>query len=172
MTDHADDHHHAHDSDRVSVGLVTVSSSRSPAEDEAGEAAAAAFSAAGHEVVERDLVPDEIDAIRATVTGLVGRTDAELIVTMGGTGVTPDDVTPEALAPLFDRQLPGFGEQFRARSVEDIGPRAITSRATAGLVEDVPVFATPGSTAAVELAVDSLIAPVAGHLVGLAQRDA
>lgn len=173
--DHGHDHddgHHAHDVASVGVALVTISSTRSLSEDDAGDAAQTAVEAADHEVVERELVTDDVAAIRATVTALVDQPDVDLVVTLGGTGITPDDVTVEALAPLFDAELPGFGERFRARSVDEIGPRAIASRATAGVIDGVPTFAAPGSTGAAELATEELIAPVAGHLVGLAGRSA
>lgn len=176
MSPHEHDHdehgsHHAHDADAVGVAIVTVSSTRGPGEDTAGDTAAAAFDAAGDDVIVRELVPDDRRAIRDTVTALADRGEVELIVTLGGTGITPDDVTPEALQPLFEPHLPGFGERFRAHSADEIGPRTIASRATAGVIDGTPTFVAPGSRGAAETAVESLIAPVAGHLVGLVGRS-
>lgn len=172
--DHHDgDHgHHHHDVDSVAVGIVTVSSSRSLDEDPSGDYIASAFEDAGHEVVVRDLVPDEYDSVQGTVDRLARRKDTDVVVTTGGTGVTPDDVTPEAVSPVFSKTLPGFGELFRRRSAEEIGTRSIASRATAGVAADTPVFCLPGSEHAVRLGVDEIILSEVGHLVGLSRRTA
>jgi len=166
----ADHDHHHHDADSVAVAVVTVSSSRSLDEDPSGDHVAAAFEEAGHEVAVRELVPDEYDSVQGTVDRLARREDTDVVVTTGGTGVTPDDVTPEAVKGLFAKTLPGFGELFRRRSVEEIGTRTIGSRATAGIVSDAPVFCLPGSENAVRLGVDEIVLPEVGHLVGLAGR--
>jgi molybdenum cofactor biosynthesis protein B len=92
-------------------------------------------------------------------------------VTTGGTGVTPDDVTVEAVQPLFDKRLTGFGELFRRRSEAEIGTRIVGTRAIAGIADSVPVFCLPGSQSAVELGMTEIILPEAGHLAGLARRD-
>jgi len=167
-----DDHHdhHDHDADAVAVGVVTVSSSRSMDDDPSGEYLVSAFEEAGHEVVVRELVPDEYDSVQGTVDRLARRKDTDAVVTTGGTGVTPDDVTPEAVKGLFTKTLPGFGELFRRLSYEEIGTRTIGSRAIAGVVTATPVFCLPGSENAVRLGVDEVILPEIGHLVGLAGR--
>ncbi len=171
--DHGGDHdHHHHDADSVAVAVVTVSSSRSLDEDPSGDHVAAAFEEAGHEVATRELVPDEYDSVQGTVDRLARREDTDVVVTTGGTGVTPDDVTPEAVKGLFAKTLPGFGELFRRRSVEEIGTRTIGSRAIAGIVSATPVFCLPGSENAVRLGVDEIVLPEVGHLVGLAGRGA
>lgn len=166
---HDHDDHHAHDVSSVAVAIVTISSTRDPAEDVAGDTATETLEAAGHEIVARELVADDVTAIRTVVTSLVHDEEAEVVVTLGGTGITPDDVTVDALRPLFDAELPGFGERFRARSADEIGPRAMASRATAGVIDGVPTVLAPGSEGAAELAA-TLLAPVVGHLVGLARR--
>ncbi|WP_280587495.1 molybdenum cofactor biosynthesis protein B [Halorubrum sp. Boch-26] len=169
--DHEGDHgHHHHDADSIAVAVVTVSSSRSLDEDPSGDYVAAAFEEAGHEVAVRELVPDEYDSVQGTVDRLARRKDTDVVVTTGGTGVTPDDVTPEAVAGLFAKKLPGFGELFRRLSQEEIGTRTIGSRATAGIASATPVFCLPGSENAVRLGVDEIILPEVGHLVGLAGR--
>ena len=166
---HAHDHHH-HDADSIAVAIVTVSSSRSLDEDPSGDHVAAAFEEAGHEVAVRELVPDEYDSVQGTVDRLARRKDTDVVVTTGGTGVTPDDVTPEAVAGLFAKELPGFGELFRRLSQEEIGTRTIGSRATAGIASATPVFCLPGSENAVRLGVDEIVLPEVAHLVGLAGR--
>lgn len=165
-----DDHHH-HDAETVSVAVVTVSSSRSlDSGDTSGEYVETAFEEAGHAVAVRELVPDEYDSVQGTVDRLARRNDTDVVVTTGGTGVTPDDVTPDAVQPLFAKTLAGFGELFRRLSYEEIGTRTIGSRATAGIVAGTPVFCLPGSENAVRLGVDELLLPEVGHLVGLAGR--
>ena len=166
---HDHDHHH-HDADSIAVAVMTVSSSRSLDEDPSGDYVAAAFEEAGHEVAVRELVPDEYDSVQGTVDRLARREDTDVVVTTGGTGVTPDDVTPEAVAGLFAKKLPGFGELFRRLSQEEIGTRTIGSRATAGIASATPVFCLPGSENAVRLGVDEIILSEVGHLVGLADR--
>ncbi|MEZ3164377.1 molybdenum cofactor biosynthesis protein B [Halorubrum sp. RMP-47] len=168
--DHDGDHHHHHDAESVAAAVVTVSSSRSTDEDPAGDYIADAFEEAGHEVVVRELIPDDYDSVQGTVDRLTRRKDTDVVVTTGGTGVTPDDVTPEAVRGLLAKRLPGFGELFRRRSVEEVGTRTIGSRATAGVVSATPVFCLPGSENAVRLGVDEIILPEVGHLVGLAGR--
>lgn len=168
--DHEHDHHH-HDADSVAVAVVTVSSSRSLDEDPSGDHVASAFEEAGHEVVIRELVPDEYDSVQGTVDRLSRRKDTDTVVTTGGTGVTPDDVTPEAVDGLFSKKLPGFGELFRRLSYEEIGTRTIGSRAVAGIAAGTSVFCLPGSENAVRLGVGEIILPEIGHLVGLAGRD-
>lgn len=161
----------------LQVGILTVSSSRAKAAadgeepaDPGGDTAAAAFEAAGHRVVERVLVPDGIGPIQRGLDDLLDDPTVDLVVATGGTGPTVDDVTPQAAAARFDRELPGFGELFRQLSYAEIGPRTVATRATGGIARDTPVFVVPGSTNAVELAVDSIVVEEAPHLVGLATR--
>ncbi|WP_353634333.1 MogA/MoaB family molybdenum cofactor biosynthesis protein [Halobacterium sp. NMX12-1] len=168
--DEADHDHHHHDVERVGVAILTVSSSRSLDDDPAGDAIAAAFEADGHEVVTRELVRDSYDRVQGGIDNLAGRGDVDVVVTTGGTGVTPDDVTVEAAEPLFEKELPGFGELFRRRSYEEIGEKVVATRATAGVADGVPVFCLPGSEHAAELGSEDVIVPEIGHLVGLASR--
>lgn len=163
--------HHARDVDTVGFGLLTVSTSRTLEDDATGDALEESIDAAGHVVATRNLVTDEAAPIRAAVEAMVEDDSVECVVTNGGTGLTPDDVTVEAVAPLVDRRIPGFGELFRYRSYEDVGVLAMFSRATAGVADGVPVFCLPGSTDGATLAVEELILPVAGHLVAIAGRE-
>ena len=174
------DHAHASDVDSVGVGVVTVSSSRSLDDDPSGDAIVEAFESAGHEVATRELIPDSFDRVQGTVTNLVSRDDVDFVVTTGGTGVTPDDVTVEAVRPLLGKMLPGFGELFRRLSYEEVGTSVVVTRAIGGIAEDepddaghergVPVFCVPGSENAVRLASEEILVPEAEHLVGLARR--
>jgi molybdenum cofactor biosynthesis protein B len=167
---HDHDHHHAHDAESVAVAVVTVSSSRSIEEDASGDLIVEAFEDAGHEIAVRELVDDDFDGVQGTVDRLARRDDTDAIVTTGGTGVTPDDVTPEAVDPLFEKDLPGFGELFRRLSTEEVGTRTVGSRATAGVVDGTVVCCLPGSENAVRLGVEEIILPEIGHLAGLADR--
>ena len=108
--------------------------------------------------------------MQAAVDNLAGRDDVDVVVTTGGTGVTPDDVTVDAARPLFGKELPGFGELFRRLSAEDIGAKVVGSRATAGVVDDTLVFCLPGSEHATTLGTEDVILPEITHLVGLATR--
>jgi molybdenum cofactor biosynthesis protein B len=150
--DHSHDHHH-HDVETLGVGVVTVSSSRSIDDDDAGDVLVAAFEDAGHEVSVRELVADDFDGVQSTMNRLVDRDDVDAVVTSGGTGVTPDDVTVEAVEDLASKTLPGFGELFRRLSADEIGTRVVATRATAGIVDSTPICCLPGSENAARLGV-------------------
>jgi molybdenum cofactor biosynthesis protein B len=163
------DHHH-HDRDELGVAVLTVSSSRSLDEDAGGDRIVDALEGAGHGITTRDLVGDDYDTVQGSVERLVDRDDTDVVVTTGGTGVTPDDVTVEAVRPLLSKELPGFGELFRRRSYEEVGTMVVATRATAGVADGVPVFCIPGSENAAALGAE-LVVSTAGHLAGLASRD-
>jgi len=168
--DHDHDHHH-HDVSELGVAVLTVSSSRSLDDDPAGDAIADIVKGAGHEVSIRELVRDDYDGVQDTVDRLVDREDTDCVVTTGGTGVTPDDVTIEAVDPLFDKRLPGFGELFRRLSYDEIGTKVVGTRAVAGVADGVPVFCLPGSENAARLGTGEVVVEEAPHLAGLAARD-
>ncbi|HEV8631587.1 MAG TPA: molybdopterin-binding protein [Thermoanaerobaculia bacterium] len=147
-----------------------MSSSRALADDAGGARLAALLAAAGQERVVRRLVADDGAAITAAVAELLAAPEVDVVVVTGGTGVSLSDVTPEAVAPLLERPLPGFGELFRALSFAEVGAAAILSRAFAGVAAGKAVFVLPGSPAAAELGLSRLILPVAGHLVGQLRR--
>lgn len=156
--------------DPLYIGIVTVSSSRNLDDDPGGDTAAKLVRDAGGHVTARDIVVDDFAAIRGTVDRLTSRDDVDCVVITGGTGMTMDDVTPTACEGLFEREIPGFGELFRSISYEEIGHRAMASRAIAGVVSGTPVFCLPGSSAAVETGLSKLVLPEAPHLAGLATR--
>jgi molybdenum cofactor biosynthesis protein B len=167
--DHSDHHHE--DPDGLGFAFLTISTSRTLDEDPAGDAGVELLEAADHDIVTRDLIPDERDRIQGMVDTLSKREDVDCVLTSGGTGVTPDDLTVEAVRPILDRELPGFGELFRDMSRAEVGTRAMHSRATAGISGGVPIFLLPGSKNAVQLAVADLIVPEAPHLVAMATRE-
>lgn len=169
--DHGHDSHHAPDVDELHVGIVTISSTRDIESDHAGDSVIELVEATGHVVETRELIRDDLDGIQSTVDRLANNDDIDCIITMGGTGVTPDDVTIEAVQPLYDKELPGFGELFRTLSFEEIGSRVIATRASAGIVDGVPVFSLPGSENASVLGTSEIILEEAPHLAGLAPED-
>ena len=165
------EHHAAAGRRAVDVHLVVVSTSRDEANDRSGPALAEAFEGCGHRVLGKTMVPDDVVAVRAVVAGLVGQ-GAEAVVLSGGTGISARDGTIEAVQPLFDKELPGFGELFRYLSFKEIGSSAMLSRAVAGLVDRTFVFALPGSPAACRLAVNKLIGRELAHLVRELHKEA
>jgi molybdenum cofactor biosynthesis protein B len=143
----------------LGVLVITVSDTRTPATDTSGRLAAETLAAAGHRVVGPDIVPDETERIRSRVAEAVLDPELDVVLLTGGTGVTARDVTPEALAPLVTKPVPGFGELFRMLSYAEIGAATIQSRAEAALCGTTLVFALPGSTGAVRLALEKIIVP-------------
>jgi molybdenum cofactor biosynthesis protein B len=147
------------------VITVTVSDTRTEADDLSGRALVEELSAFEH--VRHVIVPDDPDRIGALLRDVVAAREADGVVCTGGTGIAPRDRTYEAVASMFDKTLDGFGEAFRRLSWEQIGPRAILSRAVAGTVGTCVVFLLPGSEKAARLGARELIAPVLAHAVDL-----
>lgn len=126
---------------------------------------------AGHRVEETAVVPDDVATIRRAVRRMLALPGVDVVVLTGGTGFSPRDVTIDAVQPLLDQPVEGFGELFRALSYQQVGAAAMLSRATAGLAGGKAVFLLPGSPKAVSLAMEKLILPEAGHLLGQARRE-
>ena len=145
--------------------VLTVSDTRTADTDKSGDAIAAMLAAAGHTVGGRKIVKDDARAIRDAVSYAAKSGSNDAVITTGGTGISLRDVTPDVLAPLFERTLDGFGELFRMLSYEQVGSASLMSRATAGIVGRTAVFALPGSENAVRLAMEKLILPEIGHIV-------
>lgn len=141
----------------LSVAVLTVSDSRTEANDKSGQLLADRLTSAGHSIGDRRIVRDDRYAIRAVVSDWIARDDIDAVIATGGTGLTGRDGTPEALAPLFDKTIEGFGEIFRAVSFEEIGTSALQSRALAGVANRTFVFALPGSSGACRTAFDRII---------------
>jgi molybdenum cofactor biosynthesis protein B len=154
----------------VRVAVVTISDTRTPENDTGGDAAEELLREAGHEVVHREIVPDDPPRIRELLESMLARGDVDAVVTTGGTGISGRDTTYEVASGLISKRLDGFGELFRMLSYEEIGSAAMLSRAVAGSVEaregDQKLLAClPGSSAAVRLGVGRLLAPELGHVV-------
>jgi molybdenum cofactor biosynthesis protein B len=152
----------------VACAVVTVTDTRTLADDRSGAAIVELLEAAGHRLAARTIVPDEPALLEAAVRELVSRADVAAILITGGTGVAPRDQTPDTLVGLFTKELPGYGELFRMLSFQEIGAAAMLSRACGGLIDRTVVLLMPGSTPAVKLAMERLILPELGHLVTLA----
>ena len=159
------DQHRAAARSALRFAVITVSDSRTLETDGSGTALIDAMQGAGHQLLARRIVPDEPLDICSNLGELCGGPDVDVILLTGGTGIAPRDRTPEAVRPLLDVELPGFGELFRMLSFEEIGPAAMLSRALAGRIGRTLVFCLPGSTAAVRLAADKLLVPELPHLV-------
>lgn len=150
----------------VGCAIVTVSDTRTPETDRSGQLIQALLSHAGHPIVAYKILPDEPDQIRMELKHLGQQPALDVIIFNGGTGIAPRDTTYDAIERLLDKVLPGFGELFRWLSYQDIGSRAIASRAVAGICQNKLVFSLPGSSNAVKLAMEQLILPELTHLVG------
>ncbi len=164
--------HRSYAPSSVSCSVLTVSDSRTLDDDTSGDLIRDALEKAGHRVVDRAIVPDDAPSVRRAVLRGIERADVDAVLVTGGTGVAPRDVTPEAVAPLLDKRLDGFGELFRMLSFEEIGPAAVLSRALAGTAGRTLVYVMPGSRAAVRLALERLIVPELAHAVGQLLRPA
>lgn len=150
--------------------VLTISDTRTKATDKSGDTIAHLLSADGHLVIGRAIVKDDPTAVRSTVEHEVGRGEADVIITTGGTGISSRDSTFEALSSLLDKRLDGFGELFRMVSFEQVGPAAMLSRACAGLAGKRVIVSLPGSEPAVRLALERLLLPELGHLVQQARK--
>jgi molybdopterin adenylyltransferase len=141
----------------LTLCVLTVSDTRTSADDSSGDYLAAALAEAGHRLHGRALLPDDKYRLRAQVSQWIADPGVDGILVTGGTGFTGRDSTPEALLPLLDKQMPGFGELFRALSFEEIGTSTLQSRAFAGLANGTFLFALPGSTGACRTAWERII---------------
>jgi len=141
----------------VSIAVLTVSDTRVEADDRSGAALVQRLTGAGHRLADRRLVADDIHQIRALVSAWIADGGIQTVITTGGTGVSGRDGSPEALTPLLDKTLDGFGEMFRALSYEEIGTSTLQSRALAGVANGTYVFVLPGSPGACALAWEKLI---------------
>jgi molybdopterin adenylyltransferase len=132
----------------VNVAVMTVSDTRTSANDTSGDALVNCLKETGHTIADRKMVKDDIYQIRAVISQWIADPNIQAVITTGGTGFSGRDSTPEAISPLFDKHIEGFGELFRAVSYTEIGSSTIQSRALAGLANNTVVFCVPGSTGA------------------------
>ncbi|ACL03254.1 molybdenum cofactor synthesis domain protein [Desulfatibacillum aliphaticivorans] len=155
----------------VNAAVITVSTSRSLEQDKSGHWIAEQLREQGHKVIEHFVTPDLAPEIQSAVKRLVQSGEVSVVLINGGTGVTPSDVTVEAVHPLFDKELTAYGVLFAQLSFEEIGSAAMLSRAAAGVVGKTAVFCMPGSLGACKLACTSLILPELGHLIKHIAKD-
>jgi molybdenum cofactor biosynthesis protein B len=161
---------HAKAGPPVRCAVITVSDTRTAATDQGGDLARKLLGQAGHLVVRSELLRDQPDQVAALVRSLAEQGEVDAVVLTGGTGVSRRDRTYEAISALLDRRLDGFGELFRMLSFHQVGSAAMLSRAVGGICGSMLVFALPGSPAAVELAIEKLIAPELSHLAREVRR--
>lgn len=143
----------------LNICVLTISDTRSLQEDTSGAYLAKALEEDGHRLKQRQIVPDNIYKIREIVSCWIADETVDVVIATGGTGLTGRDSTPEALQPLFDKEIIGFGEAFRWLSWEDVGASTIQSRTTAGLANGTFIFALPGSRGACRLGWEKLLSP-------------
>lgn len=143
----------------MGIAVLTVSDSRGLEQDSSGALLIGRLAAAGHRLAGRAILPDDVYRIRARVSAWIADPAVQVVLSTGGTGLTGRDGTPEAVAPLLDKTIDGFGEVFRALSFEEIGASTIQSRALAGVANGTYIFCLPGSSGACRTAWDKLIAP-------------
>jgi len=156
---------HFHDAGFIPlrIAVLTVSDTRTEETDKSGRILKEAAEAAGHRVVEKAIVRDDIYQMRAIFSRWIADPEVEVIISTGGTGITGRDSTPEAVAPLIEKPIEGFGELFRLVSMEEIGASAIQSRAIAGLTNQTLIFCLPGSTGACRTGWDRILKAQLDH---------
>jgi len=154
----------------VRCAVITVSDTRTLDDDRGGSTIVELLVAAGHQVVDRQILRDEPQAMRLLLGQLCQRPDVDAVLMTGGTGVTSRDQTYETVSGLLTKSLPGYGELFRMLSYQEIGAAAMLSRATGGLIGRVVVLTMPGSPTGVRLAMEKVILPELSHLVREARR--
>lgn len=159
------------DESTFSYAVVTVTNDGTLDSDPGGDAVVEGIQSAGDAIVTRELLTAAYDGVQSSLNTLVDRKDVDALVTVGGTGVESDDVTVDAATDVFDKRLPGFGELFRLLSHEQDGSAVIRTRATAGVVEKVPVFCLPGDPDSARRGVDQIVTDEAPELAALASED-
>ena len=161
--------YHAHQQAAQSISarcaIITLSDTRTEATDKSGQAIRSLLASANHTVALHKIIPDDPDALEPLLLSCLADPNIDCILTNGGTGISPRDQTIPVIEKHLAPILPGFGELFRQLSYDQIGSAAILSRAVGGIAQGKPLFALPGSTKAVELALTQLILPELGHLL-------
>jgi molybdenum cofactor biosynthesis protein B len=149
----------------IAYAVVTVTADRAIADDTQGDAIVEVLEQAGATITTRDLIQPSYDGIQSTLTTLAERRDVDAIITIGGTGVEPDDLTVDALDRLFEKRLPGFGELLRRLAYDKHGTAVVGTHTTAGVLAGAPIFAVPGRIDGAVLAVEEIVVPEAPSIV-------
>ena len=157
--------HRSGSDESIGVCVATISDTRTLETDVGGSLTMDLAEQAGHQVIRREIIPDEPDAMRALLLECQQQANVQVVLMTGGTGISNRDQTYETVTALFTREIPGYGELFRFLSFQEIGSASILSRATAGLIHELLVIAMPGSPAAVQLAMQQIVIPELGHLI-------
>lgn len=164
--------HHKNGVENVSCAVITVSDTRTTETDKSGKRITEMLTEAGHLVNLYQIIPDEKEQIRLSIEKTINNDNIQAIIVNGGTGISYRDVTIESIEPLFDKQIPGFGELFRLFSYKyDIGTASILSRAICGVANHRLIFSIPGSTGAVTLAMERIILPEIRHMINEIHKD-
>ena len=162
--------HPTHEHLQLSIAVLTVSDTRTAVTDEGGQLIQQLATKQSIPVVDYCIVADEPAQITAQITAWCDNDMIDAIIVTGGTGFSPRDITYDSIVPLFAKEMTGFGELFRMLSYEQIGARAMFSRATAGCTQQTAIYLLPGSTKAVKLGMEKLIFPTIQHFVGELHR--
>lgn len=164
--------HRKHAAKHISCAVITVSDTRNKETDKSGKKIIDLLTKHQHQVNFYEIIPDDGDQIRRTAEKAISNEKIDVVIVNGGTGISQRDVTIESIEPLFEKQLPGFGELFRHLSFQnDIGTASILSRAVCGVRNHCVIFSIPGSTGAVALAMEKIILPEIGHMVREIHKD-
>lgn len=156
--------HMKHAKENVKCAVLTISDSRTKETDVSGPIIMDGLREANHQVVYYNIVPDSLTGIERELRYLIEKEEVKVIIINGGTGVTPKDLTPEAVEPFLEKKLVGFGELFRMLSYQEIGPAAMMSRALGGISAGKVILCLPGSTGAIRMAMEKIIIPQIGHM--------
>lgn len=162
--------HHAAASKSLNLAVLTVSDTRTLANDTSGALIVELAEAAGHRIIDRNIVPDEPERMRPLFQRYAQDPGVHAVLVTGGTGISPRDQTYETVSALLTKPLPGYGELFRMLSHDEIGPACILSRAVGGLIGELAIFVMPGSSAAVRLAMTKILIPELPHIVREARK--
>lgn len=153
----------------LDVAVITLSDTRTIENDASGDRIAALLEDVGHRVRHRIVIRDDAEPLQQQLRALIAESNVDAIITTGGTGIAPRDLAVDVIEDLLDVCLPGFGEYFRSVSIAEIGPKAMLSRATAGRIGEVVIFALPGSTGAVTTAMNHCVLPIIRHASALSK---
>lgn len=158
--------------DKINFAVITISTSRfekiskkESFSNEAFDILRNLLSKSGFSILFEKIIPDNSKMIKETIYEILKKPDIDIIITMGGTGIAPSDLTIETITPILEKELQGFGEIFRMLSYNEIGSPALLTRAKAGILKYKPIFCLPGSPQAVEMALKKMIIPEAGHIL-------